>query len=103
VNSVSPGAMNTRMLEETLAAGPAGIRREYGQAVDRKQKGGVPPEKAAELVVFLASPESDGVTGRLIAAIWDDWRSLPTQREELAKTDIYTLRRVVPKDRGMGW
>jgi 3-oxoacyl-[acyl-carrier protein] reductase len=104
VNGVSPGAMNTRMLEETLAAGPTGIRGEYAKAVERKQKNtGVPPEKAAELVVFLASKESDGITGRLIAAVWDDWRSLSGRREELAKTDVYTLRRIVPKDRGLGW
>lgn len=102
VNSVAPGAMNTRMLDETLAAGPAGVRREYQQAVERKQTAtGMPPEAAAELVVFLASPASDGITGRLISAVWDDWRSLPTKREAIAKSDVYTLRRVVPADRGM--
>lgn len=103
VNCVSPGAMNTRMLEETLAAGPRGIRREYASALDRKEKGGVPPEKAAELVVFLASPESDGITGRLLASIWDDWQALPDRLHELEKTDVYTLRRIVPSDRGLNW
>lgn len=103
VNSIAPGAMNTRMLEETLAAGPAGIRREYQQAMERKQKGGVPPEKAAEPVVFFASAESDGITGRLISAVWDKWKELPTHRDELAKSDVYTLRRIVEKDRGFDW
>lgn len=104
VNSVAPGAMNTRMLEETLAAGPTGIRKEYQQAVERKQKAtGVPPEKAAELVVFLASPESDGITGKLISAVWDNWRAFPPHRETLAKSDVYTLRRIVEKDRGMSF
>jgi NAD(P)-dependent dehydrogenase (short-subunit alcohol dehydrogenase family) len=104
VNAVSPGAMNTRMLEETLAAGPTGIRREYAAAMKRKhESSGVPPEQAAELVVFLASPESDGITGRLIAAMWDDWKNLPARRGDLANTDIYTLRRIVPKDRGFNW
>ena len=100
VNAVAPGAMNTRMLEETLAAGPGGVRREYQQAVERKQKAtGVPPERAAELVVFLASSASDGITGRLISAVWDDWQSLPARREAIAKTDVYTLRRITPQDR----
>jgi 3-oxoacyl-[acyl-carrier protein] reductase len=104
VNAVSPGAMNTRMLEETLAAGPGGIRREYAAAVERKAKSsGVPPEKAAELVRFLASPESDGITGRLISAAWDDWQQLPDRKAALAATDVYTLRRIVPKDRGLDW
>ncbi|MDB5295876.1 MAG: fabG 5 [Phycisphaerales bacterium] len=100
VNGVSPGAMNTRMLEETLAAGPAGARREYAAAAERKAKAtGVPPDKAAELVVFLASPASDGITGRLLSAVWDDWKSLPDRRDALAMSDVYTLRRITPDDR----
>jgi 3-oxoacyl-[acyl-carrier protein] reductase len=103
VNAVAPGPMNTRMLEETLAAGPGGAKREYGAALVRSKEGGTPPEKAAELVTWLASPASDGITGRLISAVWDDWPKLADRRDELAKTDVYTLRRIVPKDRGLNW
>jgi 3-oxoacyl-[acyl-carrier protein] reductase len=103
VNAVAPGAMNTRMLEELLAAGRDAAPREYDAAVQRASKGGVPPAKAAELVVFLASPASDRVTGKLISAVWDDWASLPSRGEALAKSDVYTLRRIVPKDRGLDW
>jgi NAD(P)-dependent dehydrogenase (short-subunit alcohol dehydrogenase family) len=103
VNCVAPGAMNTRMLAELLAAGPSGARREYARAQAQAQSGGTSPSKAAELVVFLASAASDGITGRLISALWDDWASLPDRREQLAKSDIYTLRRIVPEDRGEKW
>jgi len=103
VNAVAPGPMNTRMLDEVLAAGPAAAPREYEAAVKRAKEGGVPPEKAAELVVWLASPAADGITGRLISAVWDDRQQLAEHREELARSDVYTLRRIVPKDRGMGW
>jgi len=103
VNAVAPGAMNTRMLEEVLAAGPAAAPREYEAAVKRAQAGGTPPAKAAELIVWLATPASDGITGRLLSAVWDDWRGLTSRREELAKSDVYTLRRIVPKDRGLDW
>jgi NAD(P)-dependent dehydrogenase (short-subunit alcohol dehydrogenase family) len=103
VNAVAPGPMNTRMLVEVLAAGPSAAPREYDAAVARAAKGGTPPEKAAELIVWLASGESDGISGRLISAVWDDWRALPARREELAATDVYTLRRIVPKDRGLDW
>jgi 3-oxoacyl-[acyl-carrier protein] reductase len=103
VNAVAPGPMNTRMLEETLAAGPGGAKREYGAALVRSKEGGAPPEKAAELVAWLASPASDGITGRLISAVWDDWPKLAQRREELAQTDVFTLRRIVPKDRGLPW
>jgi NAD(P)-dependent dehydrogenase (short-subunit alcohol dehydrogenase family) len=103
MNCVAPGAMNTGMLDEILAAGPRGARREYEAALARAQSGGTPLERAAALVVWLASPESDGITGRLISAVWDDWASLPARRDQLAKSDIYTLRRIVPEDRGSKW
>ncbi len=103
VNAVAPGAMNTRMLEETIAAGPHGASREYAAALERAKTGGTPPQKAAELVVFLASPDSDGITGRIISTVWDDWQKLGEHREALAGSDIYTLRRIVPKDRGLNW
>jgi 3-oxoacyl-[acyl-carrier protein] reductase len=54
----------------------------------------------ADLVAFLASSASDGISGRLIAAVWDDWRGFPAQRERIAASDVYTLRRIVPADRG---
>lgn len=104
VNCVAPGAMNTRMLDEVLAAGPDKVGRAfYDQAVRQKQEGGVAPARGADLCVFLASPASDGITGRLISAVWDRWETLPAHRAELAATDIYTLRRIVPQDRGKEW
>src|SRR3954454_6621022 len=104
VNAVAPGAMNTRMLDETIAAGPGGARREYKAAVERSRWGeGTPPDKAAGLVAWLASPASDGITGRLISAVWDAWPKLGERRDELSKSDVYTLRRIVPKDRGLDW
>jgi 3-oxoacyl-[acyl-carrier protein] reductase len=45
--------------------------------------------------VFLASDESDGLTGRLISAVWDDWRNMTKERiEEIMLKDLYTLRRI---------
>ena len=51
--------------------------------------------------MFLASAASDGITGRLLSAVWDPWDALAERREDLDATDIYTLRRIVPEDRGM--
>ena len=103
VNCVAPGAMNTRMLEELLAAGADGARREFARAGDQLRSGGTPPERAAALVAWLASPAGDGISGRLLSAVWDDWESLPARREQLSGSDVYTLRRVVPRDRGLPW
>ena len=58
---------------------------------------------AAALCGYLASRASDGLTGRLIAAPWDPWPFSPEQRQEIAESDIYALRRIVPKDRGKTW
>ena len=103
LNAVAPGPMNTRMLDEVIAAGPLGASREYAPAVARARDGGVPPDQAAALVAWLASPASDGVTGRLLSAVWDPWQDLDAHREEIAASDIYTLRRIVPRDRGHAW
>ncbi len=94
VNAVAPGAMNTRMLDEVLAAGPDAARREYPEAIRRQRQGGASPGLAAELVALLASSLTDGITGKLISAMWDDWRHLPDRREELSSGDLYTLRRI---------
>jgi NAD(P)-dependent dehydrogenase (short-subunit alcohol dehydrogenase family) len=102
VNAVAPGAMNTRMLDEVLAAGEA-AGADFERAQAQRQRGGTAPEQAAALMVFLASADSDGITGRLISAVWDPWSDFPARREDLMRSDVYTLRRIVPKDRGMTW
>ena len=104
VNAVAPGALNTRLLDEVLAAGPDKVGKAfYERSVRQKAEGGAPLDKGAALCAFLLSPESDGITGRLLSAVWDPWADLPGRRDELAQSDIYTLRRIVPKDRGQGW
>ena len=104
VNSIAPGALNTRMLDEVLEAGPQRVGQAfYDRSLKQKQTGGVSLDKAAKLAVFLGSSASDGITGKLISAVWDPWRSFPEHLDELARTDIYSLRRIVPKDRGMLW
>jgi NAD(P)-dependent dehydrogenase (short-subunit alcohol dehydrogenase family) len=104
VNAIAPGALNTRMLAQTLEAGPERVgQREFARVVKQKETGGNSPETAADLCVYLASAHSDGITGRLISAAWDPWTSLHDRREELQNTDIYTLRRIVPEDRGRSW
>ena len=46
---------------------------------------------------------SDGITGKLLAAIWDPWEELPARLADLQTTDVYTLRRILPADRGLPW
>jgi NAD(P)-dependent dehydrogenase (short-subunit alcohol dehydrogenase family) len=103
VNAIAPGALNTRMLDEVLAAGPEAVGQAfYDRAIEQQRSGGVPLAQGAELAVFLASAASDGITGKLLSAVWDPWSELPAHLSEL-DSDVYTLRRVVPADRGMDW
>lgn len=103
VNSIAPGALNTRLLDEVLEAGPDRVGAQfYQRAVKQKSEGGAPLERGADLAVFLASAASDGITGKLLSAIWDPWETLPEHLEDL-RSDVYTLRRIVPKDRGFDW
>jgi NAD(P)-dependent dehydrogenase (short-subunit alcohol dehydrogenase family) len=104
VNTVAPGALNTRLLDEVLAAGPAKVGKEfYEQSLKQQQKGGTPLEVGARLCPFLASQHSDGISGRLISAVWDPWEKFPEFLQALQTSDIYTLRRIVPEDRGVVW
>jgi NAD(P)-dependent dehydrogenase (short-subunit alcohol dehydrogenase family) len=104
VNAIAPGALNTQMLEQTLAAGRDRIGEgQFAQALKQKQGGGSSLEKAAALSVYLACAASDGISGRLISAPWDPWPTLHEHTAELASSDIYTLRRIVPADRSKQW
>jgi hypothetical protein len=71
--------------------------------VQQKEQGCAPLIRGAELAVFLGAGASDGLTGKLISAVWDPWETLPIHDEALRRTDVYTLRRIVPKDRGLTW
>ncbi len=104
VNAVAPGALNTRFLDEVIEAGPQVVGEQfYERALKQVASGGVSLEKGAALCVYLASAASDGITGKLISAPWDPWPTLHEHREVLTKTDIYGLRRIVPRDRGETW
>jgi NAD(P)-dependent dehydrogenase (short-subunit alcohol dehydrogenase family) len=104
VNAVAPGALDTRLLDELLAAGPERVGQAfYDRMLKTKHSGATPLSVGAELAVFLGSSASDGITGRLISAVWDPWRDLPARRGDLDRSDVYTLRRIVPKDRGLSW
>jgi NAD(P)-dependent dehydrogenase (short-subunit alcohol dehydrogenase family) len=104
INAVAPGAIPTRMTDAVIALGPAVAgEAEYQAALKLKTGGGPALERALDLVEWLLSPASDGVSGRLLSAPWDPWPALARHKEALAGTEIYTLRRVVPEDRGQVW
>ena len=104
LNAIAPGAMNTEMHDAVLRAGPARTgETEYRKALEQAERGGASPAIPAELAVFLASDAAAGINGRLISAAWDPWKDLVSHSTQLAQSDVYTLRRIVPEDRGLQW
>ena len=104
VNSIAPGALNTRMMDQLLAAGAEAVGEGFYERMKKTADGGTTPlEVGAALAVYLGSAASDGITGRLLSAPWDAWDTLQQHRGDLDASDIYTLRRIVPKDRGKTW
>jgi NAD(P)-dependent dehydrogenase (short-subunit alcohol dehydrogenase family) len=104
VNAVAPGALATRLTDQLVAAGPERVGANLHERMSKLAKeGGTPLSVGASLCAYLASAESDGITGRLIAAQWDPWPFSDDVKGDLNKSDIYTLRRIVPGDRGKPW
>ncbi|MCC7240664.1 MAG: SDR family oxidoreductase, partial [Acidobacteria bacterium] len=104
VNSIAPGALNTRMMDQLLAAGSDAVGEAFYARMRTMADGGATPlEVGAALAVYLGSTASDGITGRLLSAPWDPWETLHDHKDDLEATDIYTLRRILPKDRGKAW
>lgn len=104
VNAIAPGALNTRMLDEVLAAGPEKVGQAFfDRSVKQKESGGAGLDRGADLAMFLASDASNGITGKLISAVWDNWEHWPDHLNELNSSDAYTLRRMAGRDRGLSW
>ena len=101
VNAIAPGALATRLVNEVLAAGAGKVGAAFFEKNKTwKEKGATPPEFGANLAVYLASAESDGITGKLISAQWDPMEGFAetSRRTGDLVGDIYCLRRIVPED-----
>ena len=98
VNAVAPGAVDTAIQDHVLEAGEdAGPLLDQVKQLRETGEGGVPPELAAELVLYLASGGAGKLTGKLIAAPHDGWQNWDEERvEELCAAPWFTLRRMDP-------
>ena len=92
------------MFDQMIAAGPERIGAALHASIKKqKSEGATPLELGAGLCAYLASAESDGLTGRMLAARWDPWPFTEAIKAQIARGDIYTLRRITPQDRGKTW
>jgi NAD(P)-dependent dehydrogenase (short-subunit alcohol dehydrogenase family) len=90
VNCISPGASYTVMTDQILSAGDRAGWREIEEAQKVRITGGVPAAKQIELALFLASEQSNHISGRLIH-VEDDWKKL---KASSVNPELYRLRRV---------
>lgn len=90
INCLAPGNTYTHMTDQILEAGEAAGWRDQEMAVRVRRTGGVAPSKQIEPTLFLASSQSNHITGKIIH-VDDDWRTL---LESSPHPEMYTLRRV---------
>jgi len=104
INTIAPGAMSTRMMQQVIDAGPEIVGDEFFKKNQNwKQNGATSMELGTNLAVYLSTADSNGVTGKLISAQWDDWKNFGNHLNDLQNSDIYTIRRIVPEDRNKKW
>ena len=103
VNALAPGFVVTDIHRQTLLAGDRAGEEYLASTKAQLASGGVPPEVAAGAATFLLSDAAAGITGRFVAAPYDGFVDWPDRRSELDGSDLFTLRRIVPRDRGGNW
>ena len=92
INAVAPGAIKTNIIDGPLKAGPNVIgEAEYNKALKQSIQGD-DPSRMLNLIEWLLSEKSDGISGRFISAIWDDWEKLD---KATIPAELYKLRRNV--------
>ena len=99
INIISPGSMPTNLLKEVLDDKMSNISKTEIISAKEVFKSGGSLSKARDLCLFLASEFSDGISGKLISAVWDPWKNLIKHKDQLVNSDIYTLRRILPEER----
>lgn len=90
VNCLAPGGTYTHMTDQILAAGERAGWDEVEEARQIRMTGGESAEKQIELALFLASEQSNHISGRLLH-VHDDWKRL---RDKAIAADLYRVRRV---------
>jgi 3-oxoacyl-[acyl-carrier protein] reductase len=101
INSIAPGALNTHFLDIALKAGPKKIGNDFYKRMQIvKKKGGDDINKAINLISYLSSDKCT-IGGKLISSLWDKWENFEQNKNELNSSDVYTLRRIIGKDRNL--
>lgn len=86
VFAMRPGLVQTTMQEQLSASPYLQARRgSVGPAL-------IPPDRAADAVVFLASGRADALTGRFLDAASEDIVELAARADEIVRNDLFAMR-----------
>lgn len=103
INAIAPGIMPSKMQKEIIDNQGLRDTKDYLNAEKSLLSGESDLTKIFNLCNFLLSDESEGITGKLISAEWDNWMEWTSHVSEIKNSDLYTLRRIVGRDRGQEW
>lgn len=104
VSAILPGGVNTRMFDDMMAAGEEKVGPKLWKSfLTRKEQGGETIDSAVELALRAVTDLAEVIHGRVISTKWDSWRTFSEHCETILPSDLFTMRRIVPKDRGFSW
>ncbi len=93
INAISPGAVNTRLLDQVLASGEKAGKKFYQDSIKQKETGGTPRELAAAFAVYLAGEGASHISGKVLSILWDKPEELSLLKGNSGGSR-YTLRRI---------
>jgi 3-oxoacyl-[acyl-carrier protein] reductase len=103
INAIAPGVLPSKMHAEVVANERLSETLDYRISLDSLSNEKSDSGKLLSLCDFLLADRSDGITGKLISAEWDNWTEWPKHLDELINSDLYALRRITGRDRGQEW
>jgi short-subunit dehydrogenase len=106
INAIAPGIMPSDMQSQILQSELLINSKEHTSAKDSMEsvKDNIASDTTVlRLVEYLLSDTSDGISGKLISAKWDNWVDWNSHLDKLRGSDLYTLRRITARDRGESW
>lgn len=91
-NIIAPGVIKSKMIQEIADYGES-LGEEYKDALNTLKNGGQSKSKVLDICLLLLSDKSDGLTGRLIAAQWDNISS-KNIHHIINNKSLFTLKRI---------
>jgi NAD(P)-dependent dehydrogenase (short-subunit alcohol dehydrogenase family) len=91
--AISPGGVRTKMFEYGLTCGEPSVEQPFRDMIDAGLD--IPPERAAQMVMYLASGEADALSGRCLD-VDDDLPDMVARLAEIEQQDLYAMRLRVP-------